>query len=132
MAGLAGRRCNAEIIPHGPRLTGVAFHAIAVQHYELFDARLFPEALDHLRDQSAVIPHHLVLERGADQFPFGQRTAVGGFEQALKVMDRKDVGGDRARHHHCRGDPERQANRHAGKTQLYHDGTEMAGSWHTC
>src|SRR5208283_5307539 len=72
MAGLAGWRVDAEVISHGPRLTRVAFHATAVQQYELFDARLFAEALDHLRYQGAVIPHHLVLERSADQFAFGK------------------------------------------------------------
>ena len=127
MAGLAGGRVDPEIIPRGPRLTRIAFHAVAVQHYELFDARLFTEALDHLRYQGAVIPHHLVLERGSDQFAFGQRSGVCGFEKALKVMDRKDVGGDRAGHNHRRGDTEREADRHAGKTQLHHEGTEMAG-----
>ena len=127
MAGLAGGRVDPEIVPHRPRLTRVAFQAIAIQHYELFDARLFTEALDHLRDQGAVIPHHLVFERGADQFAFGQRAAVRGFEQALEVMDRKDVGGDPASHNHRRGDTERETDRHAGKTQLHHAGTEMAG-----
>jgi len=97
----------------------------------LFDARLFTEALDHLRDQGAIIPHHLVLERSSDQFAFGKRSGVRGFEKALKVMDRKNVGGDRAGHNHCRGDTEREADRHAGKTQLHHEGTEMAGSCHT-
>jgi len=116
-----------KIISHGPRLTRIAFHAIAVQHYELFDARLFAEALDHLRDQRSVIPYHLVFESGSDQFAFGNRAGVRGFEKALKVMDREDVGSGRAGHKHCRSDTEREANRHAGKTQLHHDGTEMAG-----
>ena len=127
MAGLAGGRVDVKIIPHCPRLTRIALHAIAVQHYELFDARLFAEALDHLRDQGAVIPYHLVFESGSDQFAFGNRAAVRGFEKALKVTNREDIGGGRAGHHHCRRDPEREANRHAGKTQLHHDGTEMAG-----
>ena len=127
MAGLAGGRVDPKIISRGPRLTGITFYAIAVQHYELFDTRLFTEALDHLRDQGAVIAHHLVLERGSDQFAFGERAAVCSFEKALKVTDRKDVGGDRASHNHRRGDTEREADRHAGKTQLHHDGTEMAG-----
>jgi hypothetical protein len=93
----------------------------------LFDARLFTEALDHLRYQGAVIAHHLVFERGSDQFAFGKRTTVFGCEEALKVTDRKDVGGDGAGYNHRRGDTEREADRHAGKTQLHHDGTEMAG-----
>src|SRR5208337_2819258 len=50
MAGLAGGRVDAEIISRGSRPTRVAFRAAAVQHHELFDARLFAEALDHLRN----------------------------------------------------------------------------------
>jgi hypothetical protein len=42
-------------------------------------------------------------------------------------MDRKEVGGDRAGYNHRRGYTEREADRHAGKTQLHHEGTEMAG-----
>ena len=56
MAGLAGGRVDPEIIPCGPRLTGIALHAIPIEQDQLFDPRLFPEALDHLRDQGAVIP----------------------------------------------------------------------------
>src|ERR1039458_4643603 len=98
MTGLASWRVDPKITSRGPRLTGITVHAIAVQYYELFDARLFTEALDHLRYQGAVIAHHLVLERGPDQFAFGKRTTVFGCEEALKVTDRKDVRGD------CAGD----------------------------
>jgi len=127
MAGLAGGRVDPEIIPRGSRLTRVAFRATAVQQYELFDARLFAKALDHLRDQGAIVPHHLVLECGSDQFAFGQRTCMCRFEKALKVMERKDVSGDRAGHNYRHGDTEREANRHAGRTQLHADGAELAG-----
>jgi len=127
VAGLAGGRIDPEIISRGPRFTRVALHAVAVQHDELFDPRLFAEALDHLCDQGAVIPHHLVLERGSDQFTFGKRTGMDGFENGPEVIDRIDVSGDRAGHNHRCGYAERETYGHAGKAQLHGDGKEMAG-----
>lgn len=127
MAGLTGRRVDPEIVLRGSGLTRVTFHAIAVQQYELFDTRLFTEALDHLRYQGAVISHHLVLKRGSDQFAFGERTGVDGFENALKVIDRIDVGGDGASRNHRHSYTQRETCGHTGKSQLHGDGKEMAG-----
>ena len=88
----------------------------------MFHARLFSEALDHLRDQSAVISHHLVFERGSDQFALGKRAGVRSFHKALKMTDGEDVGRHRAGYNHRRRDAEREANRHAGEAQFHKEG----------
>jgi hypothetical protein len=121
MTGLARRRVDPEIVPRGDWLTGVALHSITIQHDELFDARLFAEALDHLCDQGAVIPHHLVLKCGSDQFSFSECAGMDGIENAPEVIDRINVRGDRTSHNHRRGYTQRKTYGHAGKAQLHHD-----------
>jgi hypothetical protein len=93
----------------------------------LFDTSLLAEALDHLRNQGAVVPHHLVFECGSDQLSLGECAGVRVIEKALKMTLGKDVGSDAAGHDHRRRDAECEANCRAGKTQLHNAGTKMAG-----
>lgn len=127
MARLAGGRVYPELILGHSRFAGVAWCAAAVEQDELFDARLLAKALYHLRDQGAVVAHHLMFERGADQLSFGEGAGACRFHEGMEMTGGKDVGGNRAGHHHRGRDTEREANGHAGKTQLHDDGTKTAG-----
>ena len=87
----------------------------------MLHARLFAESRNHLRNLGPVVVQHGVLEGGVDQIAFGQRVGARHFKNAIEVMDRIEVGGHRASHHHGCGNTQREANRHAGKTQLHSD-----------
>ncbi len=78
-----------------------------------------PKRLDHPRDQAAVVLHHLVLERDANQLALGQRGRARGLEQRLEVMDGVDVGAHGAGERHGGRDADRQADRHARQPQSH-------------
>ena len=113
--------CGAQVeprrLPSG--VAGEAHDALAVEEHDLRDARLLPEALHHPRDQAAVVLHHLVLERRADQLALREGGAPLGGDQRPEVVDRVEVRAGGAGDRHRGGDADGEAGRHARQTACH-------------
>lgn len=119
MASLTGGRADSELLSASDWGARVAGDTIAIQQHQLFDTRLPAEAVNHLRDQRAVIVQHRVLERGMDQFAFGKSIRPRQVKDAVEVMNRVDVCSYGAGSDHGHGHTDGEANGHAGEAQLH-------------
>lgn len=77
------------------------------------------EAVDHGRDERAVVLDHLVFEGHADEVALGERSGLRGLEERPHVVLRIEVGASAGCQQDRCGDPHRQAGRHAGEAKLH-------------
>jgi hypothetical protein len=111
MAGLAGRR--AHRLPGSPIGAWRNGRALAVEEHHPGDPGLLPEALHHLRDQAAVVLHHLVLERRAHDLALRESGRPLAGDQRPEMVDGVDVRPDGASDGHRGSDARGEAGRHA-------------------
>ena len=117
VAGLTGRRAQAQVGVRPRRRARVPQLPLPVEQHHPLDLRLVPEGLDHALDQAAVVLQHLVLETRPDQLSLRQRRRPRSRQQGLEVVDRVEVGADRAGDRDRRRDADGKSPGHARQAE---------------